>query len=71
MKSDDLTGQLTRVMDLLSEPILTMTDEEIRQEIIEDGKDPETVAEQIEKKLRETVTSANHQRIKHGPSKIR
>jgi hypothetical protein len=41
------TNELINAMDVLSESILSMTDDEVIQEVIENGEDPEQTAEQV------------------------
>lgn len=53
--------ELINLMDMLSEPILTMSDEEIRQEIIEDGEDPDEVAARVKQIISDVVARHKEQ----------
>lgn len=54
-ESKSIMDELCNVMDTVSEPILKMTDEEIRAEVIERGEDPDKVAAEVKDKILGTV----------------
>lgn len=54
-ESKNVMDELCNVMDTVSEPILKMTDEEIRAELIERGEDPDKVASEVKGKILRTV----------------
>lgn len=56
----DYKKELENIMDAVSDVVLEMSDEEIRQEIIEDGEDPDAVAEKTRQVLHNAANGFTH-----------
>ena len=60
MDKNDQTA-LENLLDALCEDIMELTDEEVRAECIEDGKDPDVVAVEVRAVIDKTITKWREQ----------
>lgn len=63
-ESKSVMDELCNVMDTVSEPILKMTDEEIRAEVIERGEDPDKVAAEVKGKISSTIKNYKQRHLR-------
>jgi hypothetical protein len=63
-ETDNIIDQLCNIMDTVSEPILKMTDEEIRAEVIDRGEDPDKIAAEVEAKTLLTIKNYKQRHLR-------
>lgn len=63
-ESNRIVDELGNVMDTVSEPILKMTDEEIRAEVIARGQDPDKIAAEVRGKILSTIKNYKQRHLK-------
>lgn len=62
-QNKDHNEELCRIMDAISDPVLEMTDEEIIADAIENGENPEELANQVKGLLLGTVKTYKQRRL--------